>query len=70
MMSQTIASAIEKTIEQLSFTGAVLDVNQSVRTVLSGVDGAADHSYDEVALALIKAASRRQVAMTFHNEEA
>ena len=65
VMQDALRSAIERAVLTVKSEGCVLDVNATLSR-LGMVDERIGATDDEIALALIKEASRRQVAFAFH----
>ncbi|HDZ73236.1 MAG TPA: hypothetical protein ENH55_10770 [Aurantimonas coralicida] len=65
-MSNAMQEAVEEAVVRIQSNGTVLDVNRLAQRLVATQGGAGRWIQDEVALELIRAASRRQVAMEFH----
>lgn len=61
-MSNAMQEAIEEAVVRIKSNGTVLDVKR----LAAAQGGAGPWAQEEVALALMEAASRRQVVMEFH----
>lgn len=66
-MSNAMRDAIEEAIVRAKSNGTVLDVNRLAERLVAAQGGAGAYMRERVALELIKAASRRQVAMEFRD---
>lgn len=65
-MSKIMREAIEEAVVRIKSNGTVLDVNRLAQRLVSAQGGAGRWIQEEVALELVRVASRRQVAMEFH----
>ncbi len=69
-MSNAMREAVEEAVVRVKSNGTVLDVNRLAQRLVAAQDGAGTWVQEEVALELIDAASRHQVAMEFHETSA
>ena len=67
-MPNTMISAVEDFVCQSKSSGTLLDVNEAADSIIRSQQVTGEHIADEVALALIKAASRRGLAMRFRRD--
>ena len=67
-MLTAMTIAIEDVVCQSASENALLDVNEAADSIIRSHRATGEHIGDEVALALIKAASRRGLAMRFHRD--
>ena len=67
-MLDTVQDAIEDVVARMKSDGAVLDINEAADQIIERQRATGDHIGDKVALALIKAASRRGLAIRIHQK--
>ena len=67
-MPNAMRDAIEDVVVQVKSDGAILDINRAANQIVSSQHKIGEHRGYEVALALIKAASRRGLAIRFRQD--